>query len=154
MPELLIRASILILVGLAIWLIIWLGRHFVETQRQRALAAPPPLTVSKGSSAEMAHNQADVRILAFSSADCSQCHQLQDPALKRIVEARRDKVMIVDVDAPNEPELTDRYRVLTVPSTVVLDAAGHAHAVNYGFANTQKLLEQVDEILVTGSLKK
>ncbi len=45
------------------------------------------------------------------------------------------------------PELTERYRVLTVPTTVVLDASGRAHAVNYGFANTQRLLEQVDTVL-------
>jgi len=30
----------------------------------------------------------------------------------------------------------------------VLDAAGQARAVNYGFASTQRLLEQVDAILV------
>jgi len=29
----------------------------------------------------------------------------------------------------------------------VLDAAGQARAVNYGFAPTQRLLEQVDAIL-------
>jgi hypothetical protein len=37
--------------------------------------------------------------------------------------------------------------VLTVPTTVVLDATGHAHAVNYGFAPMQRLLEQVDAVL-------
>jgi hypothetical protein len=54
---------------------------------------------------------------------------------------------VVDVDAPDEPELTQRYQVLTVPTTVVLDAMGRARAVNYGFANSAKLLEQVDEVL-------
>ena len=91
-----------------------------------------------------------VRILAFSSATCHQCHQLQAPALKRVLEARGTDVSVVDVDAPGEPELTQHYQVLTVPTTVVLDAMGHARAVNYGFANTGKLLEQVDEVL--GSL--
>jgi len=43
--------------------------------------------------------------------------------------------------------LAQRYQVLTVPTTVVLDAAGYVHAVNYGFANTQRLLEQVDGVL-------
>jgi hypothetical protein len=33
-----------------------------------------------------------------------------------------------------------------VPTTVVLDATGRARAVNYGFTNTQRLLEQVDEV--------
>jgi hypothetical protein len=28
-----------------------------------------------------------------------------------------------------------------------MDAKGRAHAVNYGFANTQLLLDQVDEVL-------
>jgi hypothetical protein len=34
-----------------------------------------------------------------------------------------------------------------VPTTVVLDETGKAHAINYGFANLQRLLEQVDAIL-------
>ena len=56
-------------------------------------------------------------------------------------------ISIEEVDAPTSPELTQRYQVFTVPTTVVLDATGHAHANNYGFANTQRLLEQVDEVL-------
>ncbi len=44
-------------------------------------------------------------------------------------------------------ELTRRYQVLTVPTTVVPDATGRVHAVNNGFANTQRLLEQVDGVL-------
>jgi hypothetical protein len=44
-------------------------------------------------------------------------------------------------------ELAQRYQVLTVPTTVVLDATGQAHAVNYGFANTKRLLEQIDEVV-------
>jgi len=53
----------------------------------------------------------------------------------------------MEVDAPSEPELTARYHVLTLPTTVVLNSTGRTHAVNYGFVNTKKLLEQVDEVL-------
>jgi thioredoxin-like negative regulator of GroEL len=88
-----------------------------------------------------------VHILAFSSADCRQCHELQIPALQRVLDARGSKVSVAEVDAPNSPDLTQRFRVLTLPSTVVMDAKGRAHAVNYGFANTQLLLDQVDEVL-------
>jgi hypothetical protein len=56
-------------------------------------------------------------------------------------------VTVEEVDASSAPELVHRYHVLTVPTTVVLDAMGHAHAVNYGFANTQHLLKQVDATL-------
>jgi hypothetical protein len=57
------------------------------------------------------------------------------------------EVVVEEIDAPSTPELTRRYSVLTVPTTVVLDAAGRARAVNYGFADTRRLLEQVDEAL-------
>ncbi len=145
MPEILVRMGVLILVSLLICLLVWSGRQFVELQRRRALAAPPldgsAYTTDAGS------NASPVRILAFSSADCKQCHQLQAPALRRVQEIHGADVTVVEVDAPTAPELVRQYHVLTVPTTVVLDATGRAHALNYGFANTQRLLEQVDVAL-------
>ena len=140
-----LRIGVLVLVSILLWLTVWSGRRFVEAQRHRALAATP-LTSGKGDRDANA-SLSLVRILAFSSSDCRQCHELQIPALQRVLDARGSKVSVAEVDAPNSPELTQRFRVLTVPSTVVLDTAGRAHAVNYGFANTQRLLEQVDEVL-------
>ncbi len=141
MPEIIVRMEVLILVSLLLCLLVWSGRQFVELQRRRALAAPPldglAYTTDEGS------NAAPVRILAFSSADCKQCHQLQAPALRRVQEIHGADVTVVEVDAPTAPELVRQYHVLTVPTTVVLDATGRAHALNYGFANTQRLLEQV-----------
>jgi thioredoxin-related protein len=147
MSEVLVRSSVLLLLGLVSWLLVWSGRRFVETQRYRVLTAPLESAFAVEENGASPNNISPVRILAFSSADCSQCHQLQAPALQRIVETYGKQVSIVEVDAPNEPELTQRYRVLTVPTTVLLDAAGRARAVNYGFANSQKLLEQVDTVL-------
>ncbi len=151
MPEILVRMGMLILVSLLICLLVWSGRQFVELQRRRALAAPPldglAYTTDEGSNASPVH------ILAFSSADCKQCHQLQAPALRRVQEIHGADVTVVEVDAPTAPELVRQYHVLTVPTTVVLDATGRAHAVNYGFANTQRLLEQVDAALGSPSLQ-
>jgi thioredoxin-like negative regulator of GroEL len=143
MSDILIRLAILLPVCLVVLLIVWSGRRFVANQRQQALAAPLPDTLGTSSAA----NRAPVRILAFSSEDCTQCYRLQTPALQRVVAARGDQIAVVEIDAPNESDLTQRYHVLTVPTTVVLDATGRAHAVNYGFANAQKLLTQVDELL-------
>lgn len=143
MPALAIRALVLLLVLAATMLLIWTGQRFVETRRQRALNSIPQQIIP-----DMPDMPATpVRILAFSSADCRQCHTLQAPALKRVLEHRNDTVAVLTVDAPTAPELTQQYQVLTVPTTVVLDVAGKAHAINYGFASTQRLLEQVDEIL-------
>ena len=149
MPDIVVRLGVLALVSVLLCLFAWSGQRFVEASRRQALAAAAPGIFSEISDGEV-QSRPLVRILAFSSANCHQCHQLQAPALKRVLEARGTDVSVVDVDAPDEPELAQRYQVLTVPTTVVLDAKGRAHAVNYGFANTVKLLEQVDEVL--GSL--
>ena len=145
MPVFMVRIGVLVLVTILLWLLVWSGRRFVEAQRRRALAAAP---ITSGSVDVDANSSLSlVRILAFSSADCRQCHELQITALQRVLDARGSKVSVAEVDAPNSPDLTQRFRVLTLPSTVVMDAAGRAHAVNYGFANTQRLLDQVDEVL-------
>lgn len=143
MPVIIIRLGILLLACLVTGGIVWVGRHFVELQRRLALAALPTAPLSNTVVAETEGGSSGVRILAFSSEDCHQCHTMQTPALQRVQDRYGEFVTIIDVDAPSEPELTRRYHVLTVPTTVILDAAGRPHAVNYGFTPTAKLIEQV-----------
>ena len=150
MPDIIIRIGILLAVGLLVYLGVWCGRRFVESQRRKVLAAVPvaPLdTIHTIANEEVSSSTSPVRILAFSSEDCKQCHQLQAPALQRVQKQHGDTVAVVEIDAVTSPELTQQYHILTVPSTVILDATGQAHAVNYGFANTQRLLQQVDAVL-------
>lgn len=142
-----LRLLVLILLSLLTFLMARAGWRFLEARRERVLAAEPPHTLLAGESASRDASPARVRILAFVSAHCPQCHRLQTPALQRVLVARGPAVAVVEVDASASPELTRRYQVLTVPTTLVLDAAGRAHAVNYGFAPTQRLLEQVDAVL-------
>jgi hypothetical protein len=147
MPEIAARLGVLILISLLLWLLTWSGRHLVEIQRRRALAAPPLREVADTGDGSIRPNASPVRILAFGSVDCKQCHQLQEPALRRVKEIHQGNVSVVEVDANTSPELVRMYHVLTVPTTVVLDASGFAHAVNYGFANTRRLLEQVNAVM-------
>jgi thiol-disulfide isomerase/thioredoxin len=140
MSALVIRLGILVLVALVAWLLLLLGKRIVEDRRQLALAAMPVAQLVPDPSVST------IRILSFSSEDCRQC-KLQVPILQRVVEMHKEVISITEIDAPSAPELTTRYQVLTVPTTVVLDAHGKAHAINYGFANTQKLLQQIDALL-------
>ncbi|HET9111632.1 MAG TPA: thioredoxin family protein [Ktedonobacterales bacterium] len=141
---LLLRLGALVAVGLATWLIVLAVRAYAAARKRQTLAAAPAdLPAELGA----ATDGAGVRVLAFSSEDCSPCHTLQRPALARLLDERQGQVSVTEIDAPSSPELTQRYAVLTVPTTVVLDATGKAHAVNYGFANAAKLLAQVDGAL-------
>ncbi len=150
MPDIIIRIGVLLLVSLLVFLGVWSGRRFVENQRRKVLAASPGSpsdSIDTITGEEVSSSASPVRILAFSSEDCKQCHLLQAPALQRVRQQHGDTVAVVEIDAVASPEMAQRYHILTVPSTVILDPSGKAHAVNYGFANTQRLLQQVDAVL-------
>ena len=149
MPELSVRLIILALVCIFTWVLIRVGQRFVEIRRQRAFTAEPSIQLASNldTLGESAKKTAHIHILAFSSADCRQCHQLQAPALRRVIEECGDTVSLTQIDATTSPELTQRYQVLTVPTTVLLDVSGKVHAVNYGFTNLQRLLTQINTIL-------
>ncbi len=138
------RAALLVGLAALLWALIVLGRRFVERQRRAALAAP---ALGLAAEAEAAASTAPVRILLFSSAECQQCHRLQKPALRQVEAARGELVRVIEIDAPTQPQLTARYRVLTLPTTVVLDGQGKAQAVNYGFVPAGRLLAQIDGVL-------
>jgi hypothetical protein len=140
-PEL-IRVGLVLVLALAVGAGAVLARWQIARRQTHVLAAAPALELSSRSMAAV-----PVRILVFGSDDCVQCHRLQRPAIQRVLAARSSSVAITDVDALTAPELTTRYQVLTLPSTAILDADGNVHAVNYGFANSTKLLAQVDRVL-------
>ena len=83
----LIRLGGIALLGLLTYLGILAVRLSDQRRRgQRVLASRAPLT-SAVSARDRAVARA-VRILAFSSDDCVQCHRLQNPVLQRILAER------------------------------------------------------------------
>jgi hypothetical protein len=140
MPDLLLRLGILVLALVLIVVLVRGGRSFVARQKRLALSAAPDAGATAAGK---------VRILAFSSVDCTQCHTLQEPTLRRLQALRGEEVDVVEIDAPAAPDLAKRYRILTVPSTVILAPTGEAQAINYGFANLHKLQTQIDAALAS-----
>ncbi len=82
-------------------------------------------------------------ILYFTGVDCTVCHVAQRPALLRL-RGLIDDVAIREIDVAQEPTWTQRYRVMTLPTTVVLDAGGRTVAVNAGFTPQAVLRDQVE----------
>lgn len=79
-------------------------------------------------------------ILYFTGDGCTVCRTHQEPALAKLASVRVDKV-----DAIAERELAERFRVYTLPTTVVMSSAGKALHVNYGYADAPKLQRQLAE---------
>ena len=85
-------------------------------------------------------------ILYFWSPSCTVCRTAQKPTLAQLTERiGSDQVLITSVDVSEQPELASRYRVLTVPTTLILDRAGKVKHMNNGLVGLARLLQQVEE---------
>jgi thiol-disulfide isomerase/thioredoxin len=83
-------------------------------------------------------------ILYFTGENCTVCHVAQRPALGRLRSLIAD-VAIREIDVARDPSAARRYRVMTLPTTVVLDPDGRTVAVNVGYASEAALRDQVEE---------
>ena len=78
-------------------------------------------------------------VLYFWGPGCTACRTHQEPALRRLRGVRVEKV-----DALEQPELARRFKVYTLPTTVVVGSDGTPLQVNYGYADAKKLRRQLE----------
>jgi hypothetical protein len=135
MPE---RLAIVIVVAIALTSGV-IAIRWWSARRLGALRLADPLWDALGLSPDGRRT-----LIAFSSPSCGVCHRAQAPAIK-VVEQQlgEDSVRVVRIDAAHQPDVARAFGVLTVPSTVVLEAAGRVIAVNHGFAPSRRLIEQI-----------
>lgn len=138
MSERLLILALLILVSLAA---VYLWRWRLQ-RRIAALAALP---------APDCLRDLDLRpvpaVLYFATSTCSQCRLQQTPILQRLTAEWGDDVHLCKVDAVAYEELTQHFGILTVPSTVVLDAHRRTVAINHGLASAERLRDQMAGLL-------
>lgn len=85
-------------------------------------------------------------ILYFTTPDCAQCRLRQTPILEQLLSELGHPVVLRKVDALEHEDLARRYGVLTVPTTVILDAAGRPRAINHGLVTADRLRRQLRNI--------
>lgn len=82
-------------------------------------------------------------VLFFTGAWCTVCHTAQRPALERLRRRLGGQLRVREVDVADRPDLARHFGVLTLPTTIVVDAGGRAVAVNTGFAPEEQLARQL-----------
>ena len=120
--------AIAVLIGVAVLLAAQKGRqaHLVGTLVE-------PDTVRSSAPA----------VLFFTGENCNVCHTAQKPALAQVAESFANDVEIQEIDVAQRPELARAYRVMTLPTTVVLAAGGRVSHINVGFATAETLRAQL-----------
>jgi thioredoxin-like negative regulator of GroEL len=82
-------------------------------------------------------------VLYFTGEACTICHTAQRPALRSLAATLDPGIEIRQIDIAVEPELARRYRVMSLPTTIVLDAAGQVTDINVGFTTGEVLRRQL-----------
>jgi thiol-disulfide isomerase/thioredoxin len=82
-------------------------------------------------------------LLYFTGQYCTACKLQQTPIVEKIRARLGQSIAIQTYDVSTHPDIADRYRVLTLPTTVVLDKQGGVKAINYGVTAQGKLEAQL-----------
>ena len=125
---------IIMLVALAGMGVVWLSWRGIRFWLRRSIRVDQEIQIDDRPT-----------LIYFHSHDCVPCRLQQSPILASLRQALGDCVHFQEYDAVASPDLARRYRVLTVPTTVVIAPGGEVVAVNYGVAQAEALQHQIEE---------
>jgi thioredoxin 1 len=82
-------------------------------------------------------------LLYFTGEYCLSCKFQQTPIVEQITARLGDSIVVKTYDVSAHLDLARQYKVLTLPTTVVLDKWGQVAHINYGVAGQSKLEAQL-----------
>ena len=89
----------------------------------------------------------NLAIVYFTSENCGACKLQQEPVLAQLQKVvSPDRLQIIQVDADLQRYDAERWGVMSLPTTFILDREGKPAAVNYGVASVQKLRQQLETL--------
>ncbi|MBZ0306029.1 MAG: thioredoxin family protein [Anaerolineae bacterium] len=84
-------------------------------------------------------------VVLFTADYCAPCKFQQRPALQRLLE-QVGGVQIIEVNVETDPDAAQRWGVMSLPTTYILDKTGTPRAVNHGVTSAEKLKQQLEAL--------
>ena len=82
-------------------------------------------------------------LVYFTTPTCVPCKTVQRPAIQKLRQMLGTALHVVEIDATERPDLADRWGVMSVPTTFLIDPREKLRHVNHGVARAEKLLMQI-----------
>ena len=119
--------TFMIIGGLAL---LWLGWHYYKAKLIQNIQIT-------GDSTDK------TTLLYFTAEYCAACKFQQAPIVEKLITKFGDSVAIKKFDVSQHPDVASQYKVLTLPTTVVLKPNGQVAHINYGVTQQSKLEMQL-----------
>jgi thiol-disulfide isomerase/thioredoxin len=124
-----------IFIGLGI--ITWIAFNRLSVRRAAGIAPQDPVLAPLHSGTPA--------ILYFTTPFCEPCRTLQKPALNKLKTDLGSGIQIIQVDACEQPDVADRWGVLSAPTTFILDSTLTPRQVNRGVVSAEMLKKQIEQ---------
>lgn len=134
MIERLVLASVLLVLGFVAYKVL---RHYHIHKTTATSLHDPILSDLK---------QGVPAVVYFTTPGCIPCVTQQQPALNRLQTQLGEGVQVIKIDASENSEVADRWGVFSAPTTFILDHQKKVREVNYGVADTPKLIRQLEAL--------
>ena len=86
-------------------------------------------------------------VMLFTADYCYPCKSQQQPAIQRLIEqVGKEQVQYIQVNVEADPESAQRWGVMSLPTTFILDGDGTPREVNHGVTSTEKLKRQIEAV--------
>ena len=99
-----------------------------------------------GKTAARGRRSVTLRLLYFRSDTCAAC-PTQARFVEKVAEKWNGRLAVQTIDVNAQPTLAKQYYVMTLPTTLLIDTSGTVRNINFGVTNTQKLNQQVENLL-------
>ena len=110
--------------------LLWMGWHYYKSRLVQTIQ-PAGQSTRKPT------------ILYFTADYCRSCKFQQAPIIDQLATSFGNSISVEQYDVSEQPELASRYKVMTLPTTVVLNSGGQVTHINYGVTPQGKLEAQL-----------